>query len=172
MARGGRNQKPIPIRDLQGNPGKRTMPTVAESGDLDDLTPPAGLDYYGKQAWEYNAPILREMGVLKRHHRDALMAYCDAYSQLRRTQNISAMTFKQWLKSTGLDTSDTSRMDLFATYTSIQRSANVDRKAARLDIRMFAQEFGMTPVANAKLVIDDTGPVDPFAEFTDDRRSS
>lgn len=161
--------KPIPIRKLQGNPGKRALPDVAEAPDLDDLQPPPGLDYHGKQAWERNAPVLQRMGVLKQNHVDALFAYCDAYSQLRRSQITLGQSFAQWKKSTGLDGSDASEGDLFAAYTSIQRSANVDRKAARLDIRMFAQEFGMTPVSNAKLVLDDNGQSDPLAEWESQR---
>lgn len=165
--------KPIPIRKLQGNPGKRPIPDVAEAPDVDDLTPPPGLDYHGKQAWERNAPILQAMGVLKQNHVDALFAYCDAYAQLRRSQIVSGMTFKQWLKSTGLDAEETGRMDLFATYTQIQRSANVDRKAARNDLRLFATEFGMTPASGAKLVLPDTSSGDPFEDWmSGGRRSS
>lgn len=173
MARGGRNQKPIPIRKQQGNPGRRPIPEVVEAPDVEDLTPPAGLDYHGKQAWERNAPVLQAMGVLKQNHIDALFAYCDAWSQLRRAQIILSQSFKKWKKSLSLDDGDASEIDLFAAYTSIQRSANVDRKAARLDIRMFAQEFGMTPVANAKLVVDSGDKSDPFSDWeSSGRRSS
>lgn len=172
MAR-GRKSKPIPIRKLQGNPGKQPMPDVAEAPDLDSLTPPPGLDYHGKQAWKRNAPILQAMGVLKQNHRDTLFAYCDAYAQLRRCQTICNMTFKQWIKSTKLDESEIGRMELFSTFTAVQRSANVDRKAARQDIRLYATEFGMTPASGAKLVLADSKQSDPVEDWmSGGRRSS
>lgn len=168
--------KPIPIRKLQGNPGKRAIPgNVPEAPDIDDLKPPVGLDRYGKEAWSRNAPMLQQMGVLKANHVDALFAYCDAYAQLRRAQLILGKTFSQWKKSLRLsESADVSDADLYSAYQSAQRGASVDRKAARLDMRLFAVEFGMTPASQGRLQLA-TGKdenTDPMEGLLSGRRST
>lgn len=158
MPRGGHNAKPTNVHHIHGTkPRAGFHPDEPQPQALEDLTPPAGLDTYGKEAWARNAPILRRNGLLTEADVDVLFGFCDAYAQLRRANNT--------LRRRNLEPGE-------------RRGASADRRAARHDMRMFAIELGMSPAARGRLHIS-TGAaagsepaLDPMEEILSGRRGT
>jgi P27 family predicted phage terminase small subunit len=124
---------PLALRRLQGNPGKRAMPTHApEPPPETDLTAPSELDATGRVCWRRNAPVLAGMGVLTDADRDALMLYCDAYSQWRHASRVQRR----------LPPAD-------AGY----RQVAVTVETARNQMRLLMHELGLTPTSRVRLVV-------------------
>lgn len=159
MPRGGHNRIPDNVHRLRGTqPEGGFNPNAPSPQPLEDLTPPSGLDRYGKQAWNRIAPVLRRNGLLTEADIEVLFGFCDAYSQLRRA-NADLRRRKEPLTP------------------QERRGAQADRKAARHDMRMFAIELGMSPAARGRLQIS-TGaapggePADPMEELLSGRRGA
>jgi len=130
--------------------------------ELEDTRPPPGLDYHGKAAWNRNVPVLIELGILRQNHLDALFAYCDAFSQLRRAQKDLRITYTRFREMF-----PEAEYKDFAAFT---RTAMVARKSARNDMRLFAAEFGMTPVSEGRLEIEKPKDESPFEKLKRDKK--
>src|SRR5690606_6453653 len=141
----GRKPKPTNLKIVQGNPGKRPLNQAEpQPGVLEDLTPPTGLDAYGRDAWKRNAPVLARLGLLTEADRDALAAYCMAYSRWRRA-NIALRKVKPDDES--------------------YRAIAVTVEKAEQSMRLLAGEFGMTPSSRSRLQVAPSDvAVDPMEE--------
>jgi len=151
------------LKVLQGTyRADRANGHVPTGPELKNTRPPPGLDYHGKAAWNRNVPVLLELGILRQNHADALFAYCDAFSQLRRAQKdlrISYTRFREMFPEAK-----------YSDYATFTRTAMVARKSARNDMRLFAAEFGMTPVSEGRLEIEKPTEESPFEQLKRDRR--
>lgn len=153
MPRGGHNAKPTQLKVLQGTArSDRVHPDEPRPDPLDDLTPPTGLDAYGRDAWTRNAPVLTRLGLLTEADRDALAAYCMAYSRWRRA-NIALRKVKPDDES--------------------YRAIAVTVEKAEQAMRLLAGEFGMTPSSRSRLQVAPSDvAVDPMEEILRGRRSA
>ena len=154
MPRGGHNALPSNVKVLHGETRpSRVKPDEPRPDELVDLSAPVGLDRYAKEAWEYNAPKLAKLGLLTEIDRNALAAYCTAYSRWRRA-NIGLKAIKN------------DDPDEFRKYA-------ITAEKAEQGMRLFQNEFGMTPASRSRLSVDSGETSDPLAEWENsDRRSS
>lgn len=145
MTRGGdRRSKPTAIRLLEGNPGKRPINHAEPTPPPIDLTCPAGLDAYGRQAWRRTAPLLADMGVLTQADADVLALYCDAYSQWRRSS---------------------AALRRLKPIDDAYRRVAITVEKARDQMRLLAGEFGMTPSSRVRIKVEPKQEASAFDEL-------
>ena len=139
----GRKPKPAHLKLLQGNPGRRAIP----SGDLRP-TPastrtPAWLDPIGKGVWRLLAKDLASAGLLTVLDRHLFEAYCATYARMRRADQA------------------------FQDETDLKVRAGLAR-AARQEgtlLKTLAAEMGLSQTTRGQTTpITDPG-FDPFSRF-------
>jgi P27 family predicted phage terminase small subunit len=82
MGKRGPKPKPTALRVLEGNPGKRPiLKAEPKPPRAKTITAPKELDAEGKAAWRRVVGQLQTLGVYTELDRDALILYCDAWSQ-------------------------------------------------------------------------------------------
>jgi P27 family predicted phage terminase small subunit len=121
---------PTYLKLLRGNPGKR--PIRPEPQPEQPPTPPEPPDFlsaYARNEWRRVAPELHRLGLLTSLDAGVLSAYCQCYSRWRTTEEFLAA------------------MDADARPKALVRIA---AQAAR-DMVRYAQQFGMTPAARARI---------------------
>lgn len=141
-----RNVKPTNLKRLEGNPGKRRLPTNEPTPPMEMPSPPAHLDEYALEEWNRVAEGLNAMGVLAGVDQATFAAYCAAYSRWRLAEEeLNILAKKSKLQSLVLKTVSGNWIQ--------QPLIGIANKAAG-DMVRFAAEFGMSPSARAHLGID------------------
>jgi P27 family predicted phage terminase small subunit len=77
---------PDNVRNLRGNPGKRTSPPTVKARPAPP-SPPTWLDREAKAEWKRIVPELDRLGILARVDRAVLAAYCDVWSKWVEARN-------------------------------------------------------------------------------------
>lgn len=149
--RPGAGRKPTPnvIKFKLGNPGKRALKDEPTPADNSIPPPPCHLDAYGVEEWDRIASGLNAMGVLYAIDQQVLAAYCSAYSRWRSAEEALQ---ERVAKADGNKLA--ALIDRTANGTVIQNPLiGIANKAAG-DMVRYAGEFGLSPVARARLAID------------------
>jgi len=78
----GRKKKPLSLVRMEGNPGKRKLPSEKQEIKPTPEIPlcPDFLDDDAKKEWEYITPQLYRLGLLTGLDKAALAGYCQSYS--------------------------------------------------------------------------------------------
>ena len=129
----GRKPKSLELKILQGNPGRRPLPSPG--GPFVEGIPekPPHLDEDASEEWDRLTTAL--VGILSPASRGTLLCACDAYSQLTASNRV--------LKEHG------------STYTTISESGSTlirqrpevrMREAARRSYQLALSELGAAPV--------------------------
>lgn len=86
----GRPPKPVELRVIEGNPGKRALPeTVKPPPEKPNC--PAWLQTYAKTVWARLVPRLDELGLIAYIDVFTLAAYCEAVADYRKaTEQLNA----------------------------------------------------------------------------------
>lgn len=131
---GGRPPKPVEQKIREGNPGKRKLPAPLKlvEGGLEKPELPAAASAF----WDDIVPILEHAGVLNRVDRVALTALV---MQWERAEQARTLLAAQGLFVPG-------SAGQMVEHPALQ----VERNAHMLLLR-FAGEFGITPVARARI---------------------
>ena len=135
--------KPTRLKILEGNPGKRKLkvePNPAPA--LPD--PPPHLDTYALEEWEVISKSLYALGLLTEIDKNTLAAYCGAYSRWRHAEEELNV-----LRARGGALNALVQKTVSGNWIQ-QPLIGIANKAAA-DMVRYASEFGMTPVARAKL---------------------
>jgi P27 family predicted phage terminase small subunit len=84
----GRRPKPTAIKELEGNPGKRTLNKSEPKPGRLSRAPvcPAFLKGLARAQWNKMAPELARLGVLTKIDLDALARYCLIYQRWREAE--------------------------------------------------------------------------------------
>lgn len=137
MAPPGRKPKPVNLRILEGNPGKRAL-------NLNEPKPrpirpscPSWLLPEAKKEWRRVAPELEHMGILTAVDRAALAIYCQAWARMVDAEE-SVTKYSSILKS---KTSD---------YVQVSPFETLRKQNAQL-VRAFCAEFGLTPSSRGRM---------------------
>ena len=77
----GRKPKPVALKLLEGNPGKRPINGREPRPPASQPTCPAHLSPTAKAEWKRLAGMLNQVGMLTQADRAALAAYCQAYGR-------------------------------------------------------------------------------------------
>lgn len=132
----------------RGRPKKPKLVTVKAAKGIPSC--PAALSREGKAEWKRVTKELDAMGLLAKVDRGALTAYCEAWEE-----------FVLLLKKV--------RSEGPVVYTdkgnAIQNPTLGAKNNAAQRVMKFAAQFGMTPVARAKLETKEQGDDDAFAAF-------
>lgn len=152
----GRKAKPVELKILQGNPGKRPLNMDAPKPSSEIPKCPSWLDGEAKNCWKRNAKELNRIGLLTLIDADALVQYCVNWSQW--VEAIGKL-YKHGSTYPILDENGKLKYIQQSPYVSIARHL-------QQEIRAFAVEFGMTPSSRGKLVIPGKEEkLDPLEEF-------
>jgi P27 family predicted phage terminase small subunit len=150
----GRKPKPTVLKTIEGNPGKRRL-------NNREPEPPAGvpdcpeeLDDVARAEWFRTAGVLKEMKLLSRADRTALLVYCTAYSRWVEAQ-------AQVKKFGAIVKSPLKGFPMKSPYLCVAD------QAAEL-MRKFMVEFGLTPSAHSRIrVPEDGNAADEFDRFVE-----
>ena len=146
--------KPTRLKILEGNPGKRKLkvePNPAPA--LPD--PPPHLDTYALEEWKVISKSLYALGLLTEIDKNTLAAYCGAYSRWRHAEEELNV-----LRARGGALNALVQKTVSGNWIQ-QPLIGIANKAAA-DMMRYASEFGMTPVARAKLGITPSKEDDKF----------
>ncbi len=150
MAKRGRPPKPVALKILQGNPGKRPLTAQEPQVDLaQEAEPPEWMTDFGKELWRRLVPQLLKARLLTEVDYAGLQMACEAYSVWRE------MT--EFLNEYGrIQTSQTG-------YEQARPEVSMQKQA--LDsYNKFMSEFGLSPSARSRL------RVEPEAEQAEDEK--
>lgn len=148
----GRKPKPVELKILHGNPGKRELPKTRPSPSQPHRapSPPDWLTDVGKQEWRRVARILHRLRVLTDADLTALAAYCDAYSRWRDA--------RKQIEDQGI-TTETGAGNLKA------HPATTVVHQAMLEMRQFMSEFGLTPASRVRVHAGQAREPSEFEKF-------
>jgi len=156
----GRKQKPVPLKLVTGNPGKREIKGKAAAEALaPDLkpTPPKWLPEEAHEFWKPIVKILRGMRVAKESDKPALALLCDALADVKAAHAKIALSGYTVATAEGVKTNP---------------HYNVKASAAKIAIRLMA-EFGMTPSSRARVLgMAAPAAADPLDEFLESGEKS
>lgn len=144
MRTSGQRPKPVELKLLENNPGNHRIPIgVPDMPTADDCpSPPDFLSELARDEWARIAPGLHAIGLLSDVDIMALGAYCMAIGQWIEVElDIRRLAKNQRMKQT-ID-----GMGLMVVLS--KKSLLAAEKAIK-----FASEFGMTPIARARLGVD------------------
>jgi P27 family predicted phage terminase small subunit len=136
---------PSYLKLLRGNPGKRRIPAEPQPEiEAACPEPPTFLPDFAKEEWQRVAPGLHATRLLSTLDIMPLSAYCVAYAQWRTAVELLARMAKDQAITAGL---------LIRTKDGNLRRNPVIKIAndAALNMLRFASEFGLSPVARARL---------------------
>jgi P27 family predicted phage terminase small subunit len=131
---------------LRGNPGhkaKRLLSGPEPEVPPECPDPPSLLSPYAQDEWWRTAPSLHVLGLLSALDAMALAAYCQSYARWREAEEALARVADRDEHMRGL---------LIKTEGGARRNPLVKLAADAADQMLtFASEFGLTPVARARL---------------------
>lgn len=144
--------KPRALRLLNGARADKVNNAEPVPRD-DDLQPPEDLDPRVRKVWDFTVEHLRHMGTAAACDRDALLAYCEAVATHRRASHLL------------------SRSDVLIQGRNgnlVRNPTLAVQRDAAYAIRMFAQEFGLTPSGRTRIVmaqqkVTESDPANPFS---------
>ena len=139
----GRPPKPIPIRELEGNPSKRPIPKVPQpTGGAPEC--PGWLTDEAKAVWDEHAPELENLGLLTGLDGPAFGALCTWFAVFRHYAELH------------------DQQDDAAEGNAVFRAM----RDSSAELRRWCTEFGLSPVARTRLAIKGHEPEDdPFADL-------
>jgi P27 family predicted phage terminase small subunit len=140
-------RKPTALRIIEGNREKRPMPKNEPKPRRGIPKPPPHLIGYALEEWERITPELYVSGVLTMIDGAVLAAYCAAYARWREAEEALAR-MKARDKLTG------SLMIKTKNGNAIQNPLVGVANRSMMLMQRFANEFGMTPAARARLEVN------------------
>lgn len=140
--------KPTKLKLLEGNPGKRKIHPEPDMTSAMPKTPEiVEGDKYALQEWDRLASGLHVLGLLNKADASTFGAYCTAYSRWRTAEEL----LQELVKTKGR----------LAALIQVTKSGNYIQNTlvgvankAMADMVKYASEFGLTPVARARLAVD------------------
>lgn len=143
MGARGPAPKPVALKVLEGNPGKRAI-----NHDEPKPTPiappcPSWLMDEAKAEWDRVAPELERLGLLTRVDGAALAAYCQAYARWVEAEKDISLHGTTSVSLHGMEVA--------------RPAVAMAQKSAQM-VKAFAAEFGLTPSSRGRMALP---PQDP-----------
>jgi P27 family predicted phage terminase small subunit len=131
----GRKPKPVALRLLEGNPGKRPLPNEPKP---EPTAPPCPywLPLLAKREWRRLAPRLELLGLLTEIDQAAFAGYCCLVSRWRQAE---ALIEKEGMVCTAPDGRQKSHPATRVAFQSLQL------------LLKFAGDFGLTPSSRSRI---------------------
>jgi P27 family predicted phage terminase small subunit len=150
MGSRGPAPKPTALKQLQGNPGKRALPKGEPRPAVRLPSAPRWLGKEAKREWRRLAKGLVELGMLTELDAVALGMLCESLVQYREAAEVVA------------EEGMLARSDKGNLY---QHPAVGIMNSVRSDVLRWAREFGMTPSARSRIVVDAPGEEPSLADL-------
>lgn len=131
----GRRPRPAALRILEGNPGHRAIPTPPWPQSRAPRCP-SWLDPEAKREWIRVVPDLERLQLLTGIDRASLVVYCQAVAEFEQASAVLRKNGRTFETPNGF-------LQARPEVAMLHRSA--------LLIRMFAEQFGLTPSARVRL---------------------
>lgn len=150
--RSGRRPKPVAVKQLAGNPGKRQLNTEEPDFSLvSNINCPFWMGDYGKELWDTIVPELCREKVLAATDVQNLEVYCTAYQQFREASDD--------IKKNGIVVAG-------AQGSPIKNPAVTARNEAVRQMSTFGGMLGLDPSSRQRLTGAKTeGEGNPFVEL-------
>lgn len=143
MGRRGPPPKPTKLKVLQGNPGHQKLNmNEPEPRQSSGMRCPKWMPPEGRREWRRVVPELERLGLLSIVDQASLEGYCQSYADWRK--NVD------WITENGDVLPIRDKVTGKITYLQQVPQVGMAQKALN-DVRKFAQEFGLTPAARARL---------------------
>lgn len=152
----GRRPKPVELKLLEGNAGKRKLPTEDERPTVKHGKPvaPPNLPQQAQILWRELVKLLDSMGVLANSDRRALEMLCRAYAEYLDAQAA--------IEQYGMVVES---LDARTNLMILKRNPAIAiSNAAHANMVRLLIEFGLTPAARGK-VSKDKPRADPLGEY-------
>ena len=146
MAPAGRPPKPSYLKILEGNPGRRPVNDKEPKPTPRRRTPadPAQLGEKGEKEWRRVAKLLTEMGIMADIDLTMLHMYCDAYDTwCFATKQLEEGMLVKTPKG----------------YTQQSPYVGIKNRAYAV-MHQVATDFGMTPAARTRIVVEPPADAD------------
>lgn len=157
MAQAGRKPKPVALKVLEGNPGKRALPGDIPKTDEKPPACPSWLLAEAKKEWRRVCPILHELGLLKQVDRTALAGYCQAYARWRQAEEKigKRLTYGYTNKAGARNKLAKPEISMAQRYLD--------------QVKSFCAEFGLTPSSRSRMTLPGVGDEeDPMEQILKD----
>ena len=154
MGRRGPTPKPVHLKALEGNPGKR--PLKGDNAKPRSVAPdcPDWLSAEAKAEWKRLAPELERLGLLTLLDRAAFSCYCQSFGHWVQAQRVLREHGMMYVTASG----------------RVRERPEVAIAGSSLKLmRAFAVEFGLTPSSRSRFSLPDplTDEDDEFAWWLD-----
>lgn len=146
----GRKPKPVELKVVQGNPGKRPIKERPSYAPLTDH-PPDELPPLGRALWRRIIKHLKPIRVVQATDREALLVLCDLWATYSAAMEL--------VRRHGTLIRSRSKNDERATLV-VNPAWRVARDAARQMEGLWAS-FGLTPADRSRLTIGGGGDDEP-----------
>jgi P27 family predicted phage terminase small subunit len=146
----GRKPLPTALKELRGNPGKRSLNRAEPQFERGVMRCPAGLDQRARTEWKRITRVLDAAGILTVADRAMLAVYCQAWSEW-----IDA---EAHLANDGRVLEDKKGRSYPSPYLKVANDA-YNR------MRQAAIEFGLTPSSRSRLKSEPTNQEPTLAEM-------
>lgn len=140
----GRPRKPTAMKIAEGNPGNRPLPEneIIPVSGLPE--PPLHLTGYALEEWHRLAVALHGLQLFWESDAAVFAAYCESYGIWREASEERLHIIEEKGAEAGL-------LMTTSTGSVIQHPLLGIMNVARRDMLKYAQEFGLTPVARARM---------------------
>lgn len=146
----GRPPKPTRLKLIQGNPGKRRLPTNEPVPRMGAPSMPRWLTVEARREWRYIVRELSAMGLLAKTDRALLAAYCECVAEYVACVQDVQKNGRYYETEKG--------------YQGPSPALSHSVKMAQL-LMQLSTRFGLSPSDRAKLAAPQVHEADPFAEF-------
>lgn len=174
MARGGTRPKPPHLHVVDGThrttrhgDAKEIRHRAAEDIASRLPSPPAYLGPLAKAEWRRLAPDLHRRGLLTHRHRAAFAGYCEAYADFQKACLILRKLDDDHAVGIGDGRYCRTRTGYLTPHPVLG-----DLNQASKRLRDYIQEFGLSPVAEARLVKPGKEAEDPLSDLADKARKA
>jgi P27 family predicted phage terminase small subunit len=158
----GRRPKPIALRKLQGNPGKRPLNRDEPAPAPGEPPMPMGLSAAAQAEWRTIVAELLTLNVLSIVDGKALAAYCHNFSRWMEAEEeitrLGLIVEEPITKGQGEDA-------IIVGYKYKRNPGVTISNDAQKLMKSFLIEFGLTPASRSRLRIEKKADDDPFAKF-------
>jgi len=152
VGRRGPAPKPTALKELTGNPGKRTT-NKREPRPVQKIPPcPKHLSDEARKEWRRVSKQLAQLKLVTEVDRAALAAYCQAWARWVQAEKAMAATDFKMIETTEKG------------YPVLSPWFSVADKSMR-QMRAFLAEFGMTPSSRSRVQAPKENEEDEFDNF-------
>lgn len=141
----GPKPKPIELKILEGNPGKRPLPTNTPKPSADGIRCPRWLEPAARAEWRRVMPELRRLGLMTLVDVAALAGYCQAYARWRQAEEV--LTRNGMVME--IERTDKNGKPIGAYYQQ-RPEVSIAQKYLGI-VKAFCAEFGLTPSSRGRL---------------------